>query len=81
MVSGLIAAWYWFKSSKVTIRHSSIDIMTLQPDDPKRLSDGLLNTIWGFQKASDLNSKAALWSAIAVLWGAVSGMLGLWTSN
>jgi hypothetical protein len=81
LVSGIVAAWHWYQSSKVEVRYRSIDILTLQPDDPKRLEAGLLSSIYAFKVAAALNAKAALWSAAAVVFGAVSGVVGLWASN
>ena len=68
-LAGLVAAWYWHGSAAVETRPDVI------PDEPSTE-----NMVWliairqGLQKAADLNRKAALWTAGAVILGALSAL-------
>jgi hypothetical protein len=75
VVSGLVAAWYWYQSTKPTV--------------PPVLDDGgvmrAMKWFEGVKNASDqaaeANRKAALWSAATVLLGAISTFLAALGSN
>jgi len=74
-VTGLIAARYWFKSSKEPI----------QPPWPIEPADAQLSQMgWmaGMMEASTrvakLNAIAACWTAVSVVFWAASTLLGSW---
>lgn len=81
LISGLAAAWYWYKSSKVPVGNHPIEVMALDFYDPKRLLSELNIVFRMMSSVSKLNAKAAIWSAVAAISGAASGFLSLWTSN
>jgi hypothetical protein len=78
-VSGGIAAWYWYKSTQ----------KNLPPVWEKKADGG--NVFHAMQwiesladitnKVSDLNRKAALWSAGSVFASALAAFLETWASN
>jgi hypothetical protein len=80
-VSGLLAAFFWYKSSKFKPRFSSIDYLVMDVHDPRRIL-GEIEALYrvGYEGAK-LNSLAARWSAAAAASGAIAGILGLWISN
>ena len=69
VISGLVAAWYWYHSTKPTV--------------PPVVDEGgvmrAMRCFEGVKKASDeatkANRKAALWSAATVLLGAITRSL------
>lgn len=74
LVTGLTAAWYWYKASVV-------------PNVPKvdrRFGGGmseagtpwLAGTVDAIKEASDFNAKAALWTAASVVLSALSSFVG-----
>jgi hypothetical protein len=69
--SGLIAAYYWYKSSKIPVDPK----WTCEPVDTEDKALGWTGaTIDAFTKSAELNKKAALWTAISVLLSALSGL-------
>jgi hypothetical protein len=81
MISGTIAAWYWYKSSKVRWRGATLEIVTKNSFDPKSLQAYILHLMANITHAALLNTRAAIWSGIAVVSSAVSGFLGTLGSN
>jgi hypothetical protein len=85
LVVGLFAAYYWWKASKIEIDpgwrtgppQSAAD--ALRPIEP---ADGSSDAVWltaTMKAASDsayLNKRAALLTAVAVVFSALSGVLG-----
>jgi hypothetical protein len=75
LLTGLIAAWFWFKSSLVTIRP-----LSFQLTGPGR--DQFNFEAWrkavnrAFEQAGKLNTKAAAWTAGSVILGAITTFLG-----
>ena len=66
-----MAAQYWFKASRV-----SVDLDDWESVDKDMAQDQWIAAILtGISKSSDLNAKAALWTAVAVLLGAVAAIL------
>ena len=73
LISGLIAAWYWYRSSIVHIEPS----WSMEPviDDLKH--SGWITAI--MKSASDaayLNKRAAQWTALSVVLGGASSVVG-----
>jgi hypothetical protein len=73
LITGLLASWKWYEASKIhpkpnwkiepvvpTLRHMGWDAATLE----------------AFQKAGELNARAALWTAVSVALSALSSILG-----
>lgn len=79
LASGLVAAWYWYKSTT-----AKIDPGIRKMDDGRDAFrvmawvESVMNTA---ATASDFNRKAALWTAASVLLAAISAILGAWPSN
>ncbi|HEY1903040.1 MAG TPA: hypothetical protein VGG56_11435 [Terracidiphilus sp.] len=79
LVVGLRAAQYWLKASKV-------DVVPVWPDGPQALMEPvepeqsqrgwITATIEAVKLSSDLNKRAARWTAAAVILSAVSSVLG-----
>jgi hypothetical protein len=77
-IAGLVAAGYWSASIKASI----------DPSREKR-SDGervyIMSWVESVMKTSamvaSLNKKAAFWTAVSVLAGGASVLLGTWPSN
>jgi len=78
LISGLIAAWYWYRSSKVQIEpmwpQGSMGLV--EPGDAEASQGGWIGgTLMAFSVSADLNSKAALWTAVSVVLAAISSIL------
>ena len=72
-VCGLIAAYYWFQASKTKIAPS----WTIEPGDTTQSQMGwVVGTMVAFEKSSSLNKIASLWTALSVLFGAISSIVG-----
>jgi hypothetical protein len=80
LVTGLIAAWQWYKSSKVEIDPGWSLPGTgghTEPVIPElRDLDLHAGTITAFRDAANLNKIAALWTAVTVLAAAASSIFG-----
>ena len=73
-ISGVIAAHYWHKSSKISVTPMWGDFEPLETED--KAMGWTLGTADAFTEWATLNKKAARWTAISVLLSAVSGVLG-----
>jgi hypothetical protein len=75
LVSGLIAAWYWYKSSKVPI-----DPGWSGPTEPvvpeQQQMDWTVAILKATREVADLNKTAALWTALSVAFAAASTIVG-----
>lgn len=75
LVCGLIAAWYWYKASKIPFAPNYDEL----PDDVSDIDfHGALVTavMIAVQKAGSLNRVAALWTAAAVVLGGAASLIG-----
>lgn len=79
-ITGLVAAWHWYRSSKVDIDPSWSLPRTggrIEPVIPElRDLDLHAGTLAAFRDAAKLNKSAALWTALSVLAAAASSVLG-----
>jgi len=79
-ISGLIAAWRWYRSSQIPIDPGWQLPGTgglIEPTDEASQAIGwAMATINAFNEASGLNRKAALWTAASVLLSAASAIAG-----
>jgi hypothetical protein len=81
---GLKAAYYWWKASKIEIdpgwnSGSSGDMRPTEPADLEGMGSlvgWVTATMAAVTASSDLNRKAAIWTAAAVMLGGVSGVVG-----
>jgi hypothetical protein len=78
LITGLIAAWYWYQSSRVEI----VPVWPKGPEglfEPVETEDAqggwIAGTLMAYSKSGELNSKAALWTAGSVLLAALSSIL------
>ena len=74
LLTGLWAAWLWFKASKIDLRpmmQVGDDLAEIGVDlHPNAWIEAMKDTV---QQSSDLNRRAALWTAVSVaLSGAAS---------
>jgi hypothetical protein len=89
--TGLIAAFYWYKSSKVPINQNHGPDwglpgtgVPIEPVEPQRKTldisianiEGIIATNEAIKKAARLNQSAALWTAASVVSSACSAILG-----
>ena len=80
---GFVGAWYWLKSSKVSIERWGGNEPVPFPEERQEMLDRTtaMNTLWlggmfeAAQETARLNKIAALWTAVAVILGAVSTVL------
>src|SRR5262249_52732945 len=73
LVTGLIAAWYWHRSTKVPLK-------TTQPDAKSFEMAGFglaAGAYQAYQAVAALNKKAALWTAASVVLSAISALIGV----
>lgn len=74
-VTGLFAAWYWYRSSKVPIQPS----WPIEPGDAQLSQTGwVAGTMNAFTKAAKLNANAACLTAVSVVLFAASTLVGSW---
>jgi hypothetical protein len=81
---GLIAALYWYRSTKVPLETTTPDAKGFDT-----AAFGLAAGAYqAYQAVAALNKKAALWTAVAAIFGAAatifgaaSAVLGVWNSN
>jgi hypothetical protein len=79
LVTGLVAAWYWYKSS----------IVKVVPKADGRFGGGMATATapWlsgamvAFAEGARLNKNAALWTAASVVLAALSSITGTLISN
>jgi hypothetical protein len=80
LVTALIAAWHWYRSSKVGIDPGwSVPGAGghIEPVDPARRQLDLdAATITAFHESAMLNKIASLWTAVSLLAAAGSSILG-----
>lgn len=73
-VTGLCAAWYWFRASRVQVNPTWDD----EPGEVEASQNGwiagILNNV---TESSDLNRKAAFLTGMSVLLGANGGLLSV----
>lgn len=73
LVSGVYAAWLWWRASKVVVVPAwALDI---EVDPDRNIMGWVVGQMTAFKRAGDLNAKAALWTAIAVLSGSLGSLL------
>jgi hypothetical protein len=78
LIAGLIAAWYWYRSSKVQIEPMwpQGPMGLVEPGEVEASQGGWIGgTLLAFSASADLNSKAALWTAGSVVLAAISSVL------
>ena len=76
LVTGLTAAGYWFKASRVDFKPFTDPVLTgqISPlDHPGVWVSAVRLTI---EKSGSLNASAARWTAASVILGALSTLLG-----
>jgi hypothetical protein len=74
-VAGLVAAFYWYRSSKVGITPIWGGLEPVNPlFSQMGWMAGLMQT---FAESADLNKRAALWTAVSVALAAGSSFFGL----
>jgi len=70
-ITGLLAAWYWYRSSSVQIEPPGVS------GDPQITDTGwLVGTMGAIADAGALNATAARWTAASVVLCAVSTLVG-----
>lgn len=80
--TGMIAAWRWLQSSQVPVdpgwrlpgEGGGIEPL----DESGKAMGWSLAATQAFSTASELNRKAALWTATSVLLGGISSAVGNW---
>lgn len=73
-ISGLVAARYWLKSSKIPALATGGGFEPLETED--KALGWALGSIEAFTESSTLNRKAARWTAISVLLSTLSCFTG-----
>jgi len=72
LICGLISAWYWYKASKIRF----------EPELKFSEPGNQLDSIWALVRAIMIAvTRAALWTAAAVVLGSASGLLSALASN
>lgn len=77
--AGIIAAWYWVASTRVNIDPA---IYTrLNGGKSFRMMEWIDSVMATSKSISQLNRRAAIWTAISVLAAGLSAVLAAWPSN
>jgi hypothetical protein len=75
LITGLLAAWKWYTASWVQPKPN----WRTEPVEPVLSNMGWTGaTLEAFEKAGQLNAKAALWTAVSVVLSALSALAGAW---
>lgn len=75
--TGLMAAWCWFKASRVRVQPS----WDIEPADAEASMGGwIAGSMTAFAESGRLNKIAALWTAVAVILGTVANLYGAYLS-
>jgi hypothetical protein len=73
-VTGLIAARYWLKASELPVNPT----WKIEPGQKKAAQDGwIAGTLVNLDEVGRLNSRAAKWIAVSVIFSTASSVLGL----
>jgi hypothetical protein len=78
LVTGIIAAVYWYRSSRVQIVPDWPEgaFGLVEPGETRASDAGWTSgTLAAFSKSADLNAKAALWTAASVVLAALSSIM------
>jgi hypothetical protein len=80
LISGIIAAWYWYKATRVRFEpeFDQLPIDAPEMDVAWKLIRAIMISV---TKAGRLNRRAALWTAVSVVLGGASALFGAFTSN
>jgi hypothetical protein len=85
LLAGLIAAWYWYRSSQVDIDPGWYPANPTGPSEPvdpeQRQMDWTAAKLKAFKEVAAWNKKAALWTAGSVGLSAASAIVGAFASN
>jgi hypothetical protein len=71
-VSGAMAAWFWYKSTLVYVREEAFFRASEDYHATQMETDAIISA---FREASDLNKKAARWTAVSVALGGLSAVV------
>lgn len=79
--SGVIAARYWYKASKVHVIPMWEEYEQMKPVDPSQsAAHWIVATVETIRKAGALNVRAATWTAISITFGALSSVLSTFSN-
>jgi hypothetical protein len=77
--AGLIAAFHWYKASKIRVQPVWDDHPELAPNSMKMYLFGWVNALGAaFFWSSNKNAVAALWTALSVFLSAISVIMSKW---
>ena len=79
--TGALSAWYWYKSSRVSIVPIWADKYGVEPGDQYASQSGqMAGVIRAASESGRLNKIAALLTAVTVALNVIGGVVGVWTS-
>ena len=79
-ICALIAAWYWYLSSRPTPQMAEPPVASISDDPAQHIMEAQVNTYSiqvALMEASRLNRNAALWSAAAAALGGIAAVLSI----
>jgi len=77
--AGFIGAWYWLRASRIFPVSLSARLGLTEPGDPvSSINDQLAGQIMAMTDSAELNMKAAVCTAIAVVLGTAGNLLNAW---
>jgi hypothetical protein len=79
LFSGLVSAYYWYRASLVKIAPAWK--LEIEGDREKNIMGWVTGNMIAFRESGILNKQAALWTAVTVLFGAISSLLGVLSSK
>ena len=80
-IYGLVGAIYWFRASRVSVNIEKARLAFLgdKPiEGPDHGPVAVMAIHLAAQEASRLNAIAAIWTALATIFGAISAVVGNW---
>jgi len=85
LITGLIAAWHWYRSSRIMVDPGWTEPGEPGPTEPvserRQHREWTSATIAAFHDAAALNKTASFWTAGSVALGAASTIVGALASN
>jgi len=79
VAAALRSAWYWYKASQVSAVPDWVEVGREEPADPMQLQLGWMNALMkASSDAAFLNRWGAIWTAGAVVLGAITTVLNAW---
>ncbi len=76
LISGLIAAYYWFRSAEVRLKKLGNFAEPVNEAVLDSFTQWIFEIADNIKDAAALNKRAAIWTAVSVVLGAIASVIG-----